>query len=233
MYGIEFKSRHSYKDFKITIKSRNLGFPEPDLILERLAFMNGSYDFSEINGEITYGDRTLTYVFNVISWTKKSLHDLKTTISNWLRTGTKSILKDDIDVGWHYIAQVSKLDFPEENFRGELTVEFTAQPFKIRNEAEGKLLWDTFSFRNDISQKTSFDIYQLEVIYLCNNGAKTLVPTINASENCKIKLNGVIYELEKGVTKDYHLKLTEGINVLTVTSDYNLKIEFTFYREVL
>ena len=48
--GIRINNKHSYGDFGLYLKSRNIGLPEKKSIRQTVPFMNGYYDFSALNG---------------------------------------------------------------------------------------------------------------------------------------------------------------------------------------
>lgn len=163
MNGITFLGKHSYKDLGITMSpERGIGIPNKIKNKHRVPFSNVTYDFSRLYGEETYGERTLTYNFNIggIRVTKEQMIAEKTKIVNWLmHSDGKQTLYDDTIPGWHFLAEVEGGMAFQENWRtGILTVTFTAYPFMIRDVNEGGDIWDTFNFDYDVSQKTAFSL---------------------------------------------------------------------------
>lgn len=159
MNGITFLGKHSYKDLGITMSpERNIGIPNKIKNKHRVPFSNVTYDFSRLYGEETYGERTLTYNFNIggIRATKEQMVSEKTKIVNWLmHSDGKQALYDDTIPGWHFLAEVEGGMVFQENWRtGILTVTFTAYPFMIRNISEDDV-WDTFNFEYDVVQTMS------------------------------------------------------------------------------
>ena len=64
---LTIKSTSSYDDFEASIKERMIGAPKKKIIKETVPFSNETHDFSGINGEIYWEERTLKYVFEIIA----------------------------------------------------------------------------------------------------------------------------------------------------------------------
>src|SRR5690625_1127358 len=101
MYGIRFNGKHSYNDMGVTLGvERDNVYTEKEKIKEKVPFSNIEYDVNEINGELTYTERLLTYTLNILD--KNVINDtqriniLETKISNWLMNSNgKQRLYDD------------------------------------------------------------------------------------------------------------------------------------------
>lgn len=231
MLGIKFNGLHSWKDFGITIKSKEIGSPSPILIKDSVPYMNGQYDFSKLYGEIAYDERTLKYTFNIFDISKRNMNLLKIKVINWLKTSEKSQLFDDAIVGYYFLAQCVDFDFKEDGAIGELTVEFKAYPFMFKNEYEGQILWDTFCFELDTLQETKFEVNGAKEIVLINAGSKSVIPKIICDSNFEIKLNNITFILNSGTTEDSSLNLDIGENKIVLIGVGT--IEFKFRIEVL
>lgn len=231
MLGIKFNGLHSWKDFRITIKSKEIGNPSPILIKDSVPYMHGQYDFSKLYGEIAYDERTLKYTFNIFDISKRNMNLLKIKVINWLKASEKTQLFDDAIVGYYFLAQCTKFEFKENNAIGELTVEFTAYPFKFKNEYEEETLWDTFCFELDTLQKTKFEVNGAKEIVLINAGSKSVIPKIICDNNFEIKLNNTTFILGPGITEDSSLNLSIGENKIVLIGMGT--IEFKFRIEVL
>lgn len=231
MLGIRKGNKHSYRDFDVTIKSKSIGSPKKNKIKETIPFMNGSYDFSSIYGSQTYGERSIQYVFNIVGQTKTHLNIKKIDFLNWLHKGGKEPLYDDSIPGYYFLAECEDDDFKENGNTGELTVSFTAYPFKIRECYEGNNLWDDFNFELDVLQDTKFTVNGSSNVNIYNSSAIDIEPTIITSSNFEIIKDNKKYVVESGESKDYRFKLKKGNNNITLKG--NGTIEFRFRKEVL
>lgn len=231
MLGITKGYKHSYKDFDVTIKSKDIGNPTKNKIKESVPFMNGSYDFSLIYGQQSYSERELKYVFNVVGTSKESLNFKKIKLQNWLLEGGKQKIYDDTIPGYYFLAECVSTDFSESNNIGELTAVFTAYPFKICANEEGNLLWDKFNFELDILQENKFDVNGTKNIILYNIGSKEAIPTVICSNDMDVIKNGTTYKLKSGQSKDYRFTLDIGQNKLTINGTGT--IEFKFNKELI
>lgn len=235
MYGIRFNGKHSYEDFGMTIAEKNAGYPDKEKIKVKIPFSNVEYDFSEIYGEQTYSNRSLTYTFNVISKkpTTQKINAIETNLSNWLMNSNgKQRLYDDSMPNYYYLAEVEGgLNFAELWNHGKLTVTFTAYPFMISELKEGHDIWDEINFETDILQPVDFDVNGTLDIMIFNGGVPSLSPTIEATAPLEIIKDGVSYTIPSGKSKSESFRLANGENHLTITG--NGTIKFLFYKELI
>ena len=170
MLGIKKDNKHSYNDFGIKILSRSISIPSKRKIKDTVPFMNGSYDFSLLYGEQTYDEREITYTFSLPKKDKVKLNMLKIKIIEWLYDGIQSKLYDDQIPGFYFLAECTGIDYDESFYNyAQLTVSFTAYPFKISTLQDGHDIWNEFNFELDIVQNTKFNVIENESITLYNN----------------------------------------------------------------
>ena len=229
--GITKGGKHSYRDFGMTLKSKNIGNPKKRKIKETVPYMNGQYDFSMLHGDQTYEERSLQYVFNLIDQNKELMNARKVAALNWLEAGCQEILWDDAIPGYYFLAECTDIDFKESGRIGELTATFTAYPFKIQQAEAGELLWDDFCFLTDYLQETRFTISGITSIDLYVNSAAQITPMVSCSADMSILMGDTQYSFPPGDTQDYRFQLACGLNQLTVTG--NGIIEFHWHNEVI
>lgn len=236
-YGIDFNGKHSYADFRITVAEKDIGFPEKEKIKVKVPFSNVEYDFSELYGEQTYTERSLSYTLNVLDKhrinTTERINVLETKLSNWLMNSNgKQKLYDDSMPGYYYLAEVEGgLSFEELWNHGTLTVEFTAYPFMIAELEEGHDIWDDFNFELDIAQETEFEVDGALDVVLYNVGTPGLNPQIETSSDMEITKGNTTYVLSSGKTESEDFRLQSGENELTIKG--NGTIKFTFFKELI
>ena len=135
MFTDGFTIKHSFVDYGLHVKKRHLGVPKKNSIRKKIPFMSGFYDFTKINGNIAWGERTLSYTFDIIGDTPEEVETECTRILNWLGNIHDADIYDDTMVGYHLHGSYDDAT-PSESEDGEhteLTVSFVCHPFKISN----------------------------------------------------------------------------------------------------
>lgn len=231
MLGITKGNKHSYNDFGVTIKSKEVGSAKKKKIKETIPFMNGSYDFSLIYGNQCYEERTLKYVFNIKGKDKIDMNIKKIKILEWLMEGEKYPLHDDAIPGFYFLAECIDDNFVEYGHCGELSVVFEAYPFKLKTELEGEILWDNFNFELDTMQETNFLISEVKEVTLYNTGSTIINPTIECSSCFKIIKDNITYVVGPGTFISYDFELEVGENKFKIVGNGN--INFLFRMELL
>lgn len=238
--GIKFNGKHSLKDFGLTVSHRDIGYPSKIKRQERVPFSNQVYDFSSVYGGQEYEERSLTYTFNIIGRNfggyRKDYREtqiLETAVMNWLmNTNGKVILKDDTIENYYFKAELVTNPSSEFRFIGsELTVEFTAYPFKISELPEGHDIWDKIIFTHDYLQNVDFTVEGSKEITLYNNGASVITPTVIASAPMEVILGNIRFSVPAGRSQHDDLVLANLENKLIITG--NGTISFEFYKELI
>lgn len=232
-FGIHFNGKHSYNDLGLRVVEKTIGNPAKIKRKERIPFSNKLYDFSGIYGGQEYEERSLQYVFSVKDYDKIDLSIKKIEVLNWLMQPFEQIkLLDDYIPGYYFLAEVEDdIDFDEMKFRGRITVDFTAYPFKIGELYEGNDIWDTFNFLLDYAQVTEFEVSGNKEIVLYNPGTNVIQPEIEASASMEVKKDNTTYNIPSGKSKSHDFMLQHGENKLTIKG--NGTISFQFRKELI
>ncbi|MHA3225679.1 hypothetical protein ACV7JQ_07015 [Globicatella sulfidifaciens] len=167
--GITYLGKHSFRDYGLTIASRDIGYPDKIKNKIQPPYSNTEYDFSLIFGSQNYSPRQVTYQFNIAKKRINShevMFQVKTQLVNWLMNSMgKQELYDDYIDGYHFTAEVEKAPQVEENWiDGTVDVTFLCYPFMISDFFEGDDIWDTFDFEFGVSQMTSFGPFSIPII---------------------------------------------------------------------
>lgn len=234
--GIEFNGKHSYRDFGLTIATRQIGYPSKVKIFEEVPFSNQKFDFSNIYGGQEYTERELAYTFNVIGNTgsKEEFHILESEILNWLYGPSGKItLKDDLFPGYYFLAEAD--GNPDDEyilfFGGTLTAKFSAYPFKIAETEEGNDIWDSFNFLLDYAQTTEFKVNGSMDAVLYNPGIPPAYPDIVSSTPIQLTKDGVTYNVPAGQSSSPDFMLKPGENKIKIIG--NGTISFHFKKEMI
>lgn len=140
--GFTINGKHSFADYGLHVKSRQLGFPKKNSIRKTVPFMNGYYDFTKINGAVSWGERPLSYTFDIIGDTPSEVDAECSRILNWLGNVHDEDIFDDTMAGYHLHGSFESAT-PTESEDGEhteLTVTFVCYPFKIKNDGSEEVL---------------------------------------------------------------------------------------------
>lgn len=218
----------------LTIAKREIGNPSKIKRLERVAFSNQIYDFSELYGMQEYEERSLKYKFNIgFGSYFEPFYIFESEVINWIMgVNDKVILKDDFIPGYYFLAEVVNDPTNEHLFAGgTLEVEFTAYPFKIGDLEEGNDIWDDFNFLLDVAQETEFEVNSSKEVTLYNPGASTLRPAINAAASMKIIKGNTTFNVPAGRSQSYDFHLDTGENPIMITG--NGTISFHFHKEMI
>lgn len=231
--GIHIDGIDLYKEYKILPESRSISNPDKKKILEEIPFSNKVLDFSELYGEQTYSERTVSYVLNLIGTqsTEQSAYYLQTVMTNLLMDKQQFRLYDDIFPGYYFLAEVrGGTSFTENSYAGKLQVDFICYPFKIKTAKEGSLYWDDYSVL-DYYQESSYSISGTKTIELMNNGIASVVPKVTASSSMIVKKGNTTITFPTGTNESDSFVIDKGMNYLTVTG--NGTIDFEFHKEMI
>lgn len=235
MYSFEYLN-HKPEDFGtyLRTKTHNIGFPARKKVTAEVPFSNTKYDFSEIYGVQTYGERSLEYVINVLDpnmWNQVDMHALKTKLANWVESGRgKQPLTDEKLPGWHFLAEPESALALADNYQtGELTVSFVAYPFMIRDVPEGDDVWDTFNFEYDIAQYTSFKVTGSKSVLLINNGLNESYPEVTTDTDMVMSIGNNDYQIKAGVSNGITIPTGENTAIFTGTGNMSLM----WHKEVI
>ena len=231
MIGIIKDGKHSYNDFNLTVRDTTTETKKKNKTLVKIPFMNGGYDFSSLYGGQVYEEETRVYEFNLIAKDKRDLELQKIKVSDWLLDGGQVEIYDDLLTGYHRIAECVDLSFEETFNYAKVVANFRAYPFKIKNEYEGDVIWDTFNFETDVTQDVKFTVQAFKTVILVNNGSNLTTPTIFCDAPMIVTLEGKTFKFPAGENRDYRFKLKKGENSLKLEGEGT--IEFKFRKEVL
>jgi predicted phage tail component-like protein len=215
MYGLSYKGKHSYNDFGLIMLSKNRPIlPEPKIITEEAAHMDGSFDFSESNPEeeTKYKEFNQEIEFNFdrsrINWRDpRAIRQISRSVAAWLAGGEGELVFDDsLDV--YYLARVSnKLDLENQIESGRpFTVYFKCRPFAIQRDSTESITLDSWiSLDSDIrlDDVYSFDVSGTKTVEVNNFGTHSVKPVIEIVGNfttISFTLNGKTLTYSEAIT---------------------------------
>lgn len=214
-------NKASYDDFEASVKERKVNKPQKKSIKETVPFSNVTYDFTAINGEIYWEERTLEYVFEITAATPEELEEKKQIFTSWIMNVMGEELRDPFILDYHFIATFDDIDINDSEIeKATITVEFTAYPYMIANTKKA----------HSFILKANAEVTKT----IANDSSHRITPTFIADVPFTVTVGNSSYTIPAGETTDETLMLAAGANTLTVRAGETagvLKIEF--FEEVL
>lgn len=128
-YGCTFKGKHSYKDYKLIMRSvdRSL-LPGNKISQVNISFLDGKQDLRK---EPIYDNRMVSVEFVYLSMDTEYIHARKRLIAGWLSGQGQLIFDDEADK--YYNAKVyDGLSLNQEIGKASFTVNFECEPFALK-----------------------------------------------------------------------------------------------------
>lgn len=212
-------NKASYDDFEASVAERKNHKPKKKSIKETVPFSNETHDFSAINGEVYWEERTLEYVFEITADSPEELEEKKQPFLAWIMNVMNEELHDPFIEDYHFLATFSEIDDDDSEIeKSTITVKFTAYPYMISNTK-----------RLGIYNLTTTE----QVVNITNNSSHRVTPTFICDVEYAVEKGGSSYAIPAGEMTSAVFMLSPGVNTLKVRSireSGTLKIEF--YEEV-
>lgn len=136
MKQLVINGKKSYDDFGVCIATRKISQPKKKSIKGSVPFSNITYDFSKIDGEIYWEERTLEYAFDIAEFTTEEMEELKEKLLDWLLNVHDTDIYDPYIDGYHFHGSFDSDSWDEDFGAGTLGISFTVYPYKISNKDE-------------------------------------------------------------------------------------------------
>lgn len=207
---------YSYDDFEASVKERTISAPKKKIIKETVPFSNETYDFSEINGEIYWEERTLKYVFEIMANSPEELEEKKQPFLSWVMNVSNEEIHDPFITEYHFIGTFNDIEINDSEIeKSTITVTFTAYPYMLSNTKR-------------------MGIYYLseheQVITIINNSSHRITPTFISDVEFRVVKGNTSYAIPEGEITDTKFMLAPGMNTLKISCPVDcigtLKIEF-------
>lgn len=205
----------SFNDFDLYINKRNIGIPNIKTIKETVPYMNGSYDFTLLNGEPNYEEREISYTFDIVGITIVEMEEIKQKVLNWAMNIQNTEIYDEYISNYYFKGSYSSSSWTEDGSAGELTLNFKVYPFMIAKNLK----------------KYNITIEETSEVIIKNNGGCSIMATVISTGPAQIKYNNSIYSITSGSYTKY-LKFKMGETKLELIGN-NVDIEINFREESL
>ncbi len=197
----------SYDDFGVYISSRKISQPKKKTIKESIPFSNIVYDFSNINGEIYWEERTLEYTFDIAEISTEEMENVKTRLLDWFMNVHDVDIYDPYIGDYHYHGSFESDSWDEDFGSGVLTVSFTVYPYKISNE--------DIVIESDSASNLTIE----------NNSSHRISPTIEVNGEVIITFNNKSYSLNDSVYENV-LYLEKGMNEISLNGTGTIAFKY-------
>lgn len=194
--GITINGKHSFVDFGLNISSRKIDLPPKNSIRKTIPYMSGFYDFTTLNGVTTFGERPISYTFDIIGATVEEMDRKRTEVVNWFCNMHDVDIYDDTIPDYHFHGSYDSPSQNEDGEKDELTITFVCYPFMIANEPIQMLFNEA---------RTDTVIYEGQPVSIYGKG------------NATLKMGGSIITLNSAEMIDTGLVLTAGEKQVEVT----------------
>ena len=211
--GIRINDKHSYGNFGLYLKSRNIGLPEKKSIRQTVPFMNGYYDFSALNGAPAWNERTLEYAFDVTNDNPVELDYFVSHVLDWLGNIHDVDIYDDTTYGyhWHGSYNDANVKWDDSGQLAEISVSFVVHPFKIANDATVKTM--------------------TAGTYTINNPGMSVSPIVKSTTSAAIQIGNYVSSIPANQEIRLKIDLERGDNTVLITGSGT--VTFSYYQEVL
>lgn len=204
--------KSSYNDFGLYIKERNPSLPTRRTNKLSVPGMHGTYDFSELYGEVIYDDRTVEYKFDITGWDVEDLDNERRKVLDWIMNIQNTEIVDEYNPNYHWLGSYENGSWKEEAEQGLLTVKFSVYPFAISNE-----------YRDTYFQATS----KKETITINNESSHRIAPIIITDGNVLIEFGNQRISLASGEWRVENFYLLKGENKFVVSGNANVCIRYS------
>lgn len=215
MRGVYFTDYHTNNDWGLILNSKKLDPPTPKIVKVSIDGRDGDLDLSEaLTGEIRYNNREANFTFLITEGSQADREYMINTIINAIHGKThKIILPDDLE---HYLlGRCSISGVTNDRAFGSFSVSVDCEPYRYS-------IYET---------KRIIELTDTPVeIALSNSGRKTVIPTVVVANTAGIVFGATSLELNAGTYQIPALKLTSGVNTITVSGSGNLALS---YREAV
>ena len=178
--------KRSYDDFGVYIATRKISQPKKKIIKETIPFSNVVYDFSNMNGEIYWEERTLEYSFDIAEYTTEEMEIIKSDLLDWLLNVHDADIYDPYIGDYHFHGSFDSDSWDEDFGAGVLNVSFTVYPYKISNFDTTKT--ESFGVSENGVVEGNYSIAGLKID---GKSVQNGTPTVNNSVEIETMKNNV------------------------------------------
>lgn len=225
MNGVLFGTKHSYKDFGLILSKTDITIPVPKTKTVDVPGADGVIDLTEtLIDDVKYQNRKLTFTFTVIDPMFR-FPIVLSDVSNYLH-GQRMRIYRDVDPNYYYEGRCTVNKFETKKRLATIVVDCDVDPYKYDKYTTSEpWQWDPFSFIDGIIYNGDV-VVDGELTVTLVNRRKVVSPTFTCSEAMTAEFNGQSYDLKKGTTTLYDIRLLPGENEITFKGNGTVQIDY-------
>lgn len=212
--GITVNGKHSYYTYGLRMLERKIGSPPKDDHTERVPYSSVTYDFDSIFGSSSYGERTLTYKFELMDLRLNFAEDRLMAVLDWLHWTDRLDLYDDMLPNYYFQVREPDVEWSESHGVYTITVKFMAlpeikpKPNKIDRTVrpEDVVLPDI----NGDGYVNSIDVSMILAAYSAISTGQDPGLTDAQLKACDADMDGKITSADASLVADFYAKLSTG-----------------------
>lgn len=211
--GFFVNGAHTYGTHRLRCLSRQTSSAPKDDYTERVPFSNAVYDFGNICGRQSYGERQLSYVFEFLSFHRKMAQDKIMNIKQWLRWSGYTELYDDLLPDYHYMVREPSVSFSEEHGVYKLSMVFPAAPEIVPNPNKSHELAPEDVILPDINgdgRVNSIDVSMILAAYSAISTGQDTGLTEAQLKACDANRDGKITASDATLVSEFYSALSTG-----------------------
>lgn len=205
--GVSFDDFHTFRDFSLVLSKKILKTPSIKTKKVDIEGMDGVLDITDYFGEVTYENRSLSFEFTTLA-NFTDFNDLFSKIQNALHGKMMKIVIDD-DASYYYIGRVNVNEWKSNRRIGKIVIECDCEPYKYKK-------YKTI-ITEEIKGQRDFVLLNLR---------KQVIPLFKSNGELQITFGTQIYSIGIGEYTLEDVVLKEGKNILSVSGNATLTIEY-------
>lgn len=205
--GITVNGQHSFRDFGLYIHEKKIGLPTKRIIQDSVPYMNGSYDFTALGGAATWGDREISYSFDILAENEQAMNRQRDFIINWLMNVHDTDIFDDTMPDWHFRGSYKDGDMTDDEEASTVTANFICYPFRIADQESSIRLQSGDSFIEYAGQ--------------------AVTAYISGTANGSITFNGITQSFLANTRTELAALLNHGTNSISLTTTGSATLFYT------
>lgn len=226
-HAVIFGDKNSWKDWHLIPSSRPVFvMPEVKTNFVDLPGTDSGIDLSEaVSGYPVYKNRNGSFKF-VVDPDWKNWPTAYSEIASYLHgKRLRAILTDDPTYFYEGRFWISAWD--SGNAVTSITINYDVEPYK-RNVI-GTLdewIWDSFNFETGVIQNYKLVSVNGSLNLTILGSARRVSPIFTVTADMTLTFNGATYPIKKGTSKIYGVTFGDGENVVTVTGNGTISIDY-------
>ena len=207
MNGVKFDNLHTYDDFSLILSAKEIGVPQPKTELLEVPGADEMIDFTEFFGDVKFENRPLKFKFTT-PVPQSEFMTLFSRIQNALNGKRMKIVLDE-DKDFYYSGRVSVKEWLADMTIGKITIECDCNPYKLKKNKT--IVTSTVNGEKTVT---------------LSNLRRHVVPLFKSDAEMRIAFDGNSFSMSAGESRFPAIVLKEGENILKLSGNGTVTIEY-------